>query len=404
MSERKTNKLIQEVLLPGDHAWERWRVLGAGEYQLADTVEHGPGSFTKEASKHILALPAVSVWVLPAWLKGESNYLKDMASLHLERMGVRTSGHEQGMVLDSLEEKDGSHLVRIIALKDHLTPLADHKIVPAECRLSAACYPLPANSIIIWRELGRVVMAITAGPRLVYFTPLSSNQLDGNAVAEINHICLQLSFQRVLKEVSGIVLWMEDGDAEKLHRATDLPVSVQDKPLPRLAGGTSKLMPLDLIEVQQSKATSARQRLMALSAGFVVAACIAVFAFLIGKVSRERDELLEKVAAMTPRASKVEGQKSAWMEAAPAVDPEGSPMETILRLMEPAASGQITLTELEWTPKDVVLRGRAPEISPALKYMQEIKDTESLMAYAWEPGTPEIGENGAAFEVKGSRP
>ena len=404
MSDRKANKLITELLLPGESAWERWRATGAGSYELAEVTEHGPGKFSKDAAKHVLAMPAVSVWVLPAWIKGEKAHLNDMAGFHLERMGVRTPGHAEAMAVESLEERDGSHLVRITALKDHLTPLADHKIIPSECRLSAGCYPLPASSLIIWKELGRIVLSITCGPRLVYFSPLSSTELDTNAITEINHICLQLGFQRVLKDISGIILWTGESAATALHKATGLPVSVSERPTPVTGGPTSRLMPHDLIAARQSSAASGRRRLLALSAGFVMAACIAVFAFVIGKVSRERDALLDQVAAMTPKASKVESQKAAWIEAGPAVDPAASPMETLLRLMEPTASNQITLTEFEWTPKSVVLRGRAPEISPALKYMQEVKDTESLIAFNWEPGTPEIGENGAAFEVKGEKP
>lgn len=406
MSERKTNKQVQELLLPGDHAWQRWRSLGAGEFQLVETLEHGPGRFHKDATQHTLALPAASVWVLPAWIKGALAHLRDAAILHLERLSVRTPGHERSMVVDSLSEKDGSHLARIIALKDLPTPLADFDILPKECRLSASCHPLPASSLVLWRELGRLVLAITQGPRLVYFSPLSASALDSNAVSEINHICLQLSFQRVVTEVTGVVLWTDEGDPALIQRATGMAVSLQDKPTPRFAAasGHGGLMPLDLLEAQGQQTASAKRRLAGLSAGFVLAVCVAVFAVLIGLVSRERDALLDQVAALSPRASKVENQKAAWEEAGSAIDPTASPMETLLRIMEPTASSQITITELEWTPKNIVIRGRAPEIAPALQYVQEIKDAESLLAYSWEPGTPEIGENGAAFEVKGERP
>jgi hypothetical protein len=404
MSDRKTKKLIHELLLPGETSWELWRTSADGSYELAQVTEHGPGSFSKEASGHTLALPAVNVWVLPAWIQGEADHLQEMAGLHLERMSVRTAGHTQGMSLEVMSQRDSSHLVRITALKDQVTPLADHKITPRECRLSALCLDLPRNALVLWKELGRMVLAITSESGLLYFAPLSSTKLDTHAITEINHICLQLSFQRVIQEPSGIYVWTEDGDMEALRSASGLPVHVTEKPKPSLTGMAGSLMPLDLIASRQAAASSARRRLLALSAAFVLSACVAVFTLLIGKISRERDALLEQVAAITPRASKVESQRAAWQEAAPAVDPDGSPLETLLRLMEPAASSQITLTELEWTPKSVLLRGRAPEISPALKYMQEIKDTESLIAFNWEPGTPEIGENGAAFEVKGERP
>jgi hypothetical protein len=406
MSDRKSNKQVQELLLPGDRAWQRWRSAGAGAFEVVETIEFGPGRFHKDASHHILALPATSAWVLPAWIKTEATHLRDAASLHLERLSVRTPEHSRAMIVDSLSEKDGSHLARIIALKDVPTPLANLSILPKDCRLSAACYPLPASSIVIWRELERLVMAITQGPRLVYFSPLSALTLDSNAVSEVNHICLQLSFQRVVTELTGITLWTEEGDASLLQRGTGMTVQISDKPLPRPAAITAAngLMPADLLVAKDHQAASSKRRLVGLSAGFVLAACVAAFAVLIGLVSRERDALLDQVAALSPRASKVEGQKAAWEEAGSAIDPTASPMETLLRIMEPTASSQITITELEWSPKSVIIRGRAPEISPALQYVQEIKDAAPLLAYTWEPGTPEIGENGAAFEVKGERP
>ncbi len=392
--------------MPGDRSWQRWRATGAGAFELVENIEFGPGRFHKDATRHTLALPASSAWVLPAWIKTDAAHIRDAASLHLERLSVKTPDHDRAMIADSLSEQDGSHLTRIIALKDVPTPLADFGILPQDCRLSAACLPLPPSSLVIWRELERLVLAITQGPRLVYFSPLSATSLDTNAISEVNHICLQLSFQRVVSELHGIILWMDDGDPTLLQRSTGMSVRVEDKPAPHLAHipAHQGLMPLDLLDAREQAGRSAKRRLLALTAGFVLASCIAVFALLIGLVSRERDALLDQVAALAPRASKVENQKAAWEEAGSAVDPTASPMETLLRVMEPSASSQITITELEWTPKHVVIRGRAPEIAPALQYVQEIKDSESLLAYTWEPGTPEIGENGAAFEVKGARP
>jgi hypothetical protein len=68
------------------------------------------------------------------------------------------------------------------------------------------------NSITIFRELGRLVVAITSGSQLIYCTPLSSAHLDDHALAELNNICLQLGFQGVLGRLESIVLWIEDGD------------------------------------------------------------------------------------------------------------------------------------------------------------------------------------------------
>ena len=402
MTKRKQK---HEVLIPGDGAWELWTGSLGVALTRSKVFEDGPGAFTRDGSCHVLALPAASLWVLPAWMKGGQAHLRDMALLHLERLGVRTPEHPESMFVDSLTEQDGSHLARVVALKDVPTPLADFRVLPDECRLSASCFPLPGNSLTVWRELGRLVVAITIGPRLAYFSPLSAARLDHTGLAELNNICLQLTFQRVLSSLSGIVLWIDDGDVESIEKATGVTVVRQERPIPQVAASSkSGLMPGDVIATRRAGEASARSRLMVLSGAFVVAALVAAFMVFMSMAVRERDALREQVAEITPRAAKVENHKAAWQEVATAVDPNSYPMELLLRCMEPKASNEITLTHFECTRDTILLRGRAVEISPFLKYSQELKQTESL-AFAWESATPAISpiDNSATFEMKGTR-
>ncbi|MDB6139495.1 MAG: hypothetical protein JWO94_2567 [Verrucomicrobiaceae bacterium] len=401
MSKKKQK---HEVLVPGDKAWELWSGGLAGAFVRISTFDDGPGAFTRGSSRRVLALPATSLWVLPAWMKGSQDHLRDMAQLHLERLGVRTPQHPESLCVDALTEKDGSLLARVVALKDVPTPLADFRVLPDECRLSASCLPLPANSLTVWRELGRLVVAITIGPRLAYFSPLSSATLDHSGLAELNNICLQLTFQRVLSSLSGIVLWIEDGDIETIQKATGVPVMREDRPAPQIAAiSKTGLMPGDVIATRHSVAAAQRTRLMVLSGAFVASAFVAAFMVVMSMATRERDGLREQVAEITPRAAKVENHKQAWEEVATAVDPNSYPMELLMRCMEPKASNEITLTSFECTADTILLHGRAPEISPALKYSEELKQTESL-AFTWEAATPRIeSDNSATFELKGTR-
>ena len=401
MSKKKQK---HEVLVPGDKAWELWSGGLAGAFERTTTFEDGPGAFTRSASRRVLALPASSLWVLPAWMKGTQAHLRDMALLHLERLGVKTPQHAESLCVDSLTEQEGSLLARVVALKDVPTPLADFRILPDECRLSASCLPLPSNSLTVWRELGRLVVAITIGPRLAYFSPLSAATLDHSGLAELNNICLQLTFQRVLSTLSGIVLWIEDGDIEHIQKVTGVPVLREDRPSPQIAAvSKTGLMPGDVIATRQAAEAAARTRLMVLGGAFVISALVAAFMVVMSVATNERDALREQVAEITPRAAKVANHKDAWQEVATAVDPNSYPMELLLRCMEPKASDEITLTSFECTQDTILLRGRAKEISPALKYSEELKQTDSL-AFTWEASTPRIeSDNSATFEMKGTR-
>lgn len=403
----KADKQRCELLMPSENGWTLWAGLPGGRLEREQSFESA-GAFSREGQFRQLALPAANVWVLPAWIKGDVEHLRDMSLLHLERAGVRCSGSPHEFQVTRIAADDTANLACIIALKDQPAPLGSRSVLPDIAAVSAACYPLADDAITVWRELGKLVAAITSGGSLVYFSPLSSTRLDDAALSELNNVCLQLSFQRVIGKIERIVLWMEGADAVRIRRSTGIEARIEDKPAPQLCpAGASALMPADIITDRENRKKSARTRMMALTAGAVAAAVVAVFAGLTALASRERDALLDRVAELSPRASKVADHRKIWEEVAAAIDPKRFPMDILLRCMEPKCSGDIMLTQFECSPEFVMLRGRAQPAATALQYTQEIKSLESLAAYAWDGPPPEFGQGGedsASFELKGTRP
>jgi hypothetical protein len=400
----KTRKPTHDLLLPGADGWTRWTGVEDAACQLAAEFAQSAGVFAKETHRRVLALPASHVWVLPAWLNGEATHLRDMAGLHLERQGVRLSDPEHGLQIQRLQEKDGAHLTSVLALKDLPTPMWDMSRLPDEIVLSAACRELPADSIIIQRELSRLVVTITHGTDIIYNSLLSAHHLNELAISELNHLCLQLGFQRVLGRVEAIVLWLEDeGDLRQIERLTGLSARREEPPPPRIpTRGQSTLVPADVVAARVRQQARGRIRVIALTAGFAIAACVAAMAVLTTMATREREMLLEKVAELSPRASQVLDQKKAWLEAAPAVDPTYFPMQVLLDSMSPAASGEVSMTNFEWKPDRLVLRGRTPSAALALQYANEITEVEALARYTWETPPPTIAsDNSATFELTG---
>jgi len=400
----KTRKPTQDLLLPGSSGWERWTGVEGEPCTLAAEFGQSAGVFGKEAQPRLLALPVSHLWVLPAWLQGEEAHLRDMAALHLERLGVRVTDLDHALQVRPIADREGANLVCMTALKEAHAPLWDTTRLPDEVVISADCLPVPANAMVIFRELGKLMLAITHGEALVYASPLSSHALDANALGEINHLCLQLGFQGVLGQVQHIILWLEDeGDVEQIRRVTGLPAVREVKPVPVMPRlGRSSLLPPEIQEARARHAQSARTRLLALSAGFALAAAVAVLVVLITWATQERDLLRERVADLTPRASQVLDQKKSWLEAAPAVDPSRFPMQTLLDCMVPSSSGEVSMTHFEWVPERLMLRGRTPSPSVALQYAKEITDMEGLSHYTWETPAPTIAsDNSATFELKG---
>ncbi len=399
----KTRKPPCELLLPAAHVWQSWTGAEGESCQLNAEFTAEGTRFGKESARRILALPATHFWILPAWLKGEPEHLRSMALLHLERMGVKTEDDEASVQVRAISGKDGAHLTRILALKELPVPLEDTTRMPDEVTLHALCYPLVASSITIFRELDRLVIAITSGSQLIYCAPLSSGRFDEHALSEINNICLQLGFQGVLGHLDGIVLWINDGDLAQIKRVTGLVAYRSEMPAPSMPErASSLLMPQDLISERQTQAHRAKTRFIALTVGAAIAAAIALVAIMTSLALQERNSLRDKVATLTPRASRVMDHKKAWFEAAPAVDPTTWPQQVLLHCMESEASKEASITHWEWTPDRLSIRGRMPSASLALQYTQEVAENEALAKFALLAPAPVIAsDNSATFEVKG---
>jgi len=78
----------------------------------------------------------------------------------------------------------------------------------------------------------------------------------------------------------------------------------------------------------------------------------------------------------------------------------------LMNCMSPPSSTEVTMMHFEYTPTNLILRGRTPDTSLALRYAQEMKENEELLAFTWETPPPQINnaDNSATFEMKGSRP
>lgn len=402
-------KPVCELIVPGPDGWERWQAPEGQAGKLAHScVADEEIAFGKGSVKRALVLPVAHAWVMPAWLKGDTSLVRDMALLHLERLGIRIDEPERALDLIEVSVKDEARLTTALALKDEPSPLPFASPLPDVTWISAAMLPLPASSITVWRELGRLVIGITSGSALVYASPLSAGRFDERAISELNNICLQLGFQRVLGKVGRIVLWLpeNEGDLKHIERATGLQASREETPpwiMP--SAWVSRLEPLDLHLARQQQEKRVRHRVMALSGGLVAATAAAVLMVMITLALREQAMLRDKVATLSPRAVRVLDQRRAWQEAAPAVDPGQGPMQLLLALQEPPSSPNVTLMEVEFTPQRVLLRAHAENASTALQYSEEVQQSELLLAYDWEAPPPELGaDESATFEMKGVRP
>ncbi|MEI6533748.1 MAG: hypothetical protein WCN98_00295 [Verrucomicrobiaceae bacterium] len=404
MKDKTTRKQQTDILFPGEDGWELWTGDESGAFTLQQSFSLEAGSFPNGHARRVLAMPAARVWVLPAWFLGTGDaQLRSMAGLYLERVGVRTTSTGSMLEVTTLTQKDGASLVRLVASKDHGPSLTQFNRLPDRTILAPALLNPPPDSILIWRELGRLAMAVTQGPNLVYYSPLSAATLDENAITEVLNACVQLVFQKVIFGMSGIVLWMGEGDTNSISRFTGLQVRRLVRPAPRIpAQFVNTVSPADIESERTRQEISRKKRLVGLSLAAAAALAVASIAGLAFWASRARTAWLDEIATLTPKASRVEQQKHEWEEVAVAVDSSRSPMEILLHAMEPPSSSEVSLTHFEVTPERIVLRGRTATPAQALQYAQEMRSLPSLTFCNFDAAPPAIAsDNSPSFELKG---
>jgi hypothetical protein len=167
----------------------------------------------------------------------------------------------------------------------------------------------------------------------------------------------------------------------------------------------SRLLPAELSQAKQRAAERTRQRVALLSGGLMVAAVVSVMMVMISLALREQSALRDQVAELAPKAARVEDQRRAWQEASPAVDPSQGPLPFLLGLQQPGNSSEVALMHVEFTSRQVMVRGQAPKAAVALQFADEVKNSELLAAYEWDTPAPELAtDESAVFEFKGVRP
>ena len=251
------------MLFPGETAWELWRG-GADEpldlhhrFEASDQAAFQRSTRNSAApDRRVVALPVHSVIALPMWVTvpGESeNEIRQAAELQLERTGLRARNEPQGVDFTLIEQDQSRSLILAQGLTDRSPTLAEQSKLATDHVPSPFLLPLPPNHLTIWRELGRLVTAITRQGRVVFFDTLSAPELDHEALQEIHRMAAQLSLLDMLNTIEGVMLWTPEGDAQSIADATGLGIDRADRPGPVISKSLNS-------HIEPRSARIARQR------------------------------------------------------------------------------------------------------------------------------------------------
>ena len=401
MSTKKNNEAtVTTICLPGAEHWELWESVGGGAFSPASTgASGGPGAF-KEAT--VYGIPVTSAFSVPIWVASDDPDLVDgVLDIQLESMGLKPENFE------------GEHLSRRIVAREEKRTLLGVTVLPKSFSIdlpklhpeqffaSPELYVLPDNQVTIWKELGKLVMAVTRMDGVIYFQGLTARVLDVEAAREISCAVMQLQAQGTIESLEGVSVWLEpgeiaDGATESLERALQTGVLLGGRPAPALPLIEPVLLPQQVAEGRRLALQRKQVKRIATVATLVYAVIVVALGAKLFLKGQEVDKLRSEVAGLSKSVGWIPGMKVKWMDYQQTIDPDTYPLETLRRIYAKMPATGVRFKRYDDSLKRVVIVGEAQDQTAAIRFKNAISNSKDLKRYRWSGPPPRIGRSRTA--------
>lgn len=378
------------ICFPGEVSWELWKQK-SGVFELAETAEIEDGSVARpfKSATHF-AFPVVAAFAIPVWASSDDRaVIRGVVEMHLEGLGVKP-GNPVGELVDHriALRKDGRSLVLATVLSEGYQ-LSLPRQSPLHFDVSARFLVLPGNHITVWKELGRMVLAVTRDDSIVHFQALSADEIDGEAVREIKCLMLQLFTEGVIESPAGLVLWVDGVDDAVIQLAQEklgIRVLVDRRPSPVLPETGSKLLPT-VVAIQRLSAERRRKLqkiILALAAVWIVFMGYHVWRYM--QAEREAKQLVVTMNNLRPKAVWIPEFKQRYEKIAKAIEIDRFPIELFHVATSKLPEKDVRFTNFAIENETIRIQGEALNSAAASKFGGVLFGVEELKPYnlEWE--------------------
>ena len=395
------------LCFPGENGWELWaeksgRMMCVETRPMKEGSEEGSQPF--RSATHY-AFPVNSVFAVPIWTATDApDMLGSLVEMQLEKSGLKPDSSSGRMLdyrtvqkVDSGEEgKSPRNLVLATVLNsDYDHPLPDKGA--REFDVSPRFLNLPGNHIVIWRELGRLVSALTRNGEVVYFQGLNSYEFDVAAVQEIRCVLLGLDgagpvsneerSQDILSQISGIHVWLEDADkavVEELQKALDMDAIIALRPDPVLPNDYSGLLPgvIAIQREQQKRTLLIRNIMLALASCYLV--FLAMYFFKYFKVIQENGQLSQQVSELEDEYGWISPFEKKWREIEPVIDGQTHPSELLHRCTLQLPEKDVRFTSFAVKGSTITIIGECRDPNAGRRFGAKLMGAQAMSDYKWE--------------------
>lgn len=338
----------------------------------------------------MLGIPVVGAFSVPLWVSSaDPELVENVLEMQLETLGLSPTNvegqHRHHQIVDSTENRT---LLAVNVISDRYD-LELPKQTPDRYEISPDLYVLPENQLVIWKELGKLVMTVTRGDIVVYYQALSTDQFDSSVVQEIQCVFLQLQSQGTVEKLEGVTLWLSTGEASDadgnfLGSLLSTPVFREKRPVPTEPLQASKLIPAQVAENRKLAARREKLKTIATVATVAYAAVVLVFAGIYFMKNRELSSLQASVNKLEQEAGWIPAMKNRWFDFQASVDANRYPVETLLRIYQILPPKGVRFKNFQVTSSRITITAEAQDSRAALRYKNALDNSPDLAHVKWD--------------------
>lgn len=397
MSKKKDSHL----LIPGPDGWEIWK--GSDDEPFQKHLESGPPIVSEIESipsgQLVMGFPARQALAVPFKVQTEDEAMfEDLASMHLEKSGIHTE-EDAGRLSDffPVDHHDGQTTLLAVVLS---APDVDSMPLraPNAFDVSARFFPMAENAITFWRELGRMVFAISTGGKLTYFQALSGDSLDGDTIRDVFLALTQLGLQGVHLELRKAVVWSSgsaldptEEEVQALGKQLGSEISFEPKPDPVLPDPLSRIIPADARTERRRHAEKKKRSNFIAAVAVVYLLLLGYFGYQYFQLNSQLTEQNAAIKKLKITHADIALFNADWNELAPLVDSKRWPLQLLYRSATIIPKSQdLRFTVFDANRERITIRGEAADLKVATTYAEKIR--RMLPEYKWSL-PPAVADN-----------